>query len=503
MVNKTQITLGFILLTILASGIVYIQLTDQVKIRVDEDQTTFYVPHEDYSWIWTVAGREQNRLFDGTSIMYRDKSGITVNNTYNNNTNEVWIERVTPYQRGPVIKDLYYFDGDIEAEELFPISHTIEVYNGSGYFYRYAADDLTDVESKRKLDGNETHLEFGKNMELDLQSGYRWAWVGWPYGPDSVAAQYDIDSDYEKYEIRLFDPSSWTENLNEGLEGFYKFNETSGTNAEESVFGSNNFTMNSDNWVDGIIGNSYEAKGSDFIDTQLDFFGADGVTASIWVYRTGAMTDDHIFHNSDSGNPDSDGECEFREWIGDTNFRLRCYDDSSLKQNVCNNLTPSEEWTHYVITMNSSSSRIYWNGGLCSEISLSNFNISNADNNFGFLDRHGGGQPLNNALVDELGFWNETLSASEVEDLYNSGDGITYEKAAVDSCDCPGADSNWELNMSDYCNITSNCNLGTGNINWTGTGTTLFNASINTTNMEYPSTDQKLNIGSNGLLKVG
>lgn len=211
MVTKTNILVGFILVTLLiGSGIVYLQLTDQVKIRVDKDQTTFYVPHESYSWMWTVAGREQNRLFDGSSIMNRQTSGITVETTIDNQTNEVWIVRNTPYQRGPVVRDTYYFQGNIEDKELFPVSHKIEIFNASGYYYRYTADDLTDTGAKRKLDG-ETELSFGKNMDLDLQSGYRWAWVGWPYGSDSLSAQYDLDSDYEVFNIRLFDPP---ENIN-------------------------------------------------------------------------------------------------------------------------------------------------------------------------------------------------------------------------------------------------------------------------------------------------
>ena len=74
-----QKTIGILLLVILTSSVAYVTFGDKARLRIDEDQSTFYVPHEDYHWIWTVAGREQNRLFDGTSIMNRDKSGITIN----------------------------------------------------------------------------------------------------------------------------------------------------------------------------------------------------------------------------------------------------------------------------------------------------------------------------------------------------------------------------------------------------------------------------------------
>jgi len=43
-------------------------------------------------------------------------------------------------------------------------------------------------------------------MKVHLHPNYRWAWIGWPYGSDSVSAQYDIKSDYEVFNVRLFDP---------------------------------------------------------------------------------------------------------------------------------------------------------------------------------------------------------------------------------------------------------------------------------------------------------
>ena len=216
-----KIIIGFITLTLLLSGIAYIQLGNQVKIRVDNDITTFYLPHEDYSWLWTVVGREQNRIFDGTSIMNRDAKNIEINTTYNNDTGEIKIVRTTPYQRGPIIKDTYLFNGSLDDVTLFPISHTIEIINGSGYYYRYTAYDLIYSGEKRKLD-NELEVSFGRNMNVELHPNYRWAWIGWPYKLNSLSAQYDIKTDYEVFNIRLFDPP---------VEAFIEFDEPTPVNA--------------------------------------------------------------------------------------------------------------------------------------------------------------------------------------------------------------------------------------------------------------------------------
>lgn len=204
MENKNKIVIGFIIILFTSFG-VYLTLNNNIRIYVTEDNTRFYLPHEDYPWLWSKVGAEENRLFDGTSIMNRDAQNVEINTTYNNDTGEIKIVRTTPYQRGPVIKDTYLFNGSLDDVTLFPISHKIEVYNASGHFYRYTAYDLIYSGEKRKLD-NELEISFGRNMNVELHPDYRWAWIGWPYKLNSLSAQYDINSDYEVFNVRLFDP---------------------------------------------------------------------------------------------------------------------------------------------------------------------------------------------------------------------------------------------------------------------------------------------------------
>ncbi len=126
---------------------------DNDRIRVDNDKSTFYVPHEDYFWIWTVSGREYNKLMDGTSNMNRDVSNIFVEEIFRNETGQFYfrdgefvdnsllypnleleigesqIGRKTPYIRGPVIIDTYYFDGTIDDIETIAVEQ--KTVNGS------------------------------------------------------------------------------------------------------------------------------------------------------------------------------------------------------------------------------------------------------------------------------------------------------------------------------------------------------------------------------------
>lgn len=47
---------------------------------------------------------------------------------------------------------------------------------------------------------------------------------------------------------------------------------------------------------------------------------------------------------------------------------------------------------------------------------------------------------------------------------------IYIETDVTDSCDCPTINTNWAIDFSDNCNITSHCNLGTGNLSFTSAG---------------------------------
>jgi len=54
---------------------------------------------------------------------------------------------------------------------------------------------------------------------------------------------------------------------------------------------------------------------------------------------------------------------------------------------------------------------------------------------------------------------------------------------ANDTCSCPGAGTNWEIDLEDSCNITAACNITTGNITFINNGTVMFNNTITFNNI--------------------
>ena len=65
---------------------------------------------------------------------------------------------------------------------------------------------------------------------------------------------------------------------------------------------------------------------------------------------------------------------------------------------------------------------------------------------------------------------------------------VTYtEGAPADTCTCPGAGNNWEVDMEDNCNLTVACTLTTGNLSWIGApGYFNCSAQLNLTNRNAP-----------------
>jgi len=82
---------------------------------------------------------------------------------------------------------------------------------------------------------------------------------------------------------------------------------------------------------------------------------------------------------------------------------------------------------------------------------------------------------------------------------YNDID-LVLGEVPVDSCTCPGLATNWEIDLSDGCNITANCNISTGNITFINEGYVLFNATLTAYEIDFKdsvSVVEKYNLGSN------
>ena len=68
------------------------------------------------------------------------------------------------------------------------------------------------------------------------------------------------------------------------------------------------------------------------------------------------------------------------------------------------------------------------------------------------------------------------------------------DACVTDTCICVGLNTNWEVDMADYCVITNDCDLGTGELSFTSTGNFTCDAKIETTDMGDIASGMKIYI---------
>lgn len=114
--------------------------------------------------------------------------------------------------------------------------------------------------------------------------------------------------------------------------------------------------------------------------------------------------------------------------------------------------------------------------------------------------------------ADEIRVYNGLLSAASILDTYSNfqhvaGHGNVEAQEAKpsppsDSCTCAGLNTNWEVSLADHCNITTACDLGTGKLNFTGSGYFNCNATITTNDLGEPKAGGTIWVHQSCYLKV-
>jgi len=76
------------------------------------------------------------------------------------------------------------------------------------------------------------------------------------------------------------------------------------------------------------------------------------------------------------------------------------------------------------------------------------------------------------------------------------------DACVTDTCTCAGLNQDWEINMTDYCVIEDDCDLGTGKLTFVDAGNCTVNATVDTSDMGIPASGATLWIRINGIINV-
>lgn len=257
--------------------------------------------------------------------------------------------------------------------------------------------------------------------------------------------------------------ASWTSNLNDGLVVYYNMNSTVNT-FNPTIYnltvgeGTPNFVSN------GKIGYAGNTSGTDnwhvvekIPDTTLDMVDGVNYTLHFWVNTTSGVFEQYPI---DKGEVVANG------------YRVQLRMHSDKKANflspygsVLSNSTITQHQYH-ALGVTIDDQVCLWFDGVKENCVLRNGTSTGNNKNFSIsrIDT--------NALygnIDEVSFYNRSLSDSEMGQLYNSGDGVTYSPSGAS-------------------NLTINLNAPENNTLVIAGSNVLFNASVSSTLNDFVNT---------------
>ena len=263
----------------------------------------------------------------------------------------------------------------------------------------------------------------------------------------------------------------------DGIIAYYNFDEASG-DLIDRVSGTFNGTNTATQGATGILNDAYDFPGaSEFIAITSGDLGYDEFTISMWINPT---WDDPGLNRLYSGSGAGSAYYLRQE---DGTFEFGMTTASGLKE--ANWLDSPQEgvWSHIVGTYNASNITLYVNAtpvanGVTDGV-LTAYFITDLGR------RTSGNDRFYDGLMDEVGFWNRSLTSAEVADLYNNGlalgFGINASGTISVELDRPidnGISKGELLNFSSTA-TPSNTNLTNATLFLWYQNFTLFNSSTN------------------------
>lgn len=267
-----------------------------------------------------------------------------------------------------------------------------------------------------------------------------------------------------------FIPAALTDNL----VACYRLDATSGevVDSHDNYPGTNGGATRG---VTGIINNAFDFENDegDFVNLtdMKELSGVDEFSVSVWVKPEVMVTTDIVVAQSTAAQ-------------GDSSFFIRLFNTGlvdfviwnearSLSQ-INNIKVVAGEWSHIVATYNGTTTKLYVNNSLSASGTLTgnvfnspqNVTLGSMNNRANFYD----------GVMDEVLIWNRSLSASEVSDLYNSGNALTCP-FTTDSCTYSGS-GDFIVDCNDNCTISSDVVGDEGNFSCIGSGTFIMDANI-------------------------
>jgi len=227
--------------------------------------------------------------------------------------------------------------------------------------------------------------------------------------------------------VEITEDAEWTESLNVGLVSYWAHEDASGATLTDNV-SSNDGVIDGADWsASGLNGYAldYVSANTDYtkIDESVSIYNSNTFSIFLWV-------------NSDSNTESSILCARWGDGSGDSNhlatradggyyWALDTGDGLKVVEPVPDLIPSAGEWHSFAMVYNGVNATLYYDGVEQNDAEATTGAFSTTRPIiFGAYDDLTGGWL--NGLIDEVGWWNRTLSLSEIEQLHNSGNGITW-----------------------------------------------------------------------------
>lgn len=302
--------------------------------------------------------------------------------------------------------------------------------------------------------------------------------------------------------IKVTEWAEWLSSYNTGLVSYLRLDDGQGTIANNSVTNGtlHNGTVNASNWnaTQFLYGSSYRLTGTSSSNISAggsaQLIWQTNMSYAFWIYPTLAGCGDGYSTIVMGGV--NNAQSLLTDFVGST-CQLRVFFAGGGGQALSTGYATPNVWNFIVITHTQGGSTILYVNGTNHLTDLGNSWTNGTRLQFGrALD----GAEKFTGLMDEIGIWNRTLSATEVLDMWNNGTGMTYNATGLSdvvsvTLDSPANNTISSSSSQNFsCSITAGGTLTLANITlyiWNSTSslintnTTTITGTSNSSNWTY------------------
>ncbi len=224
--------------------------------------------------------------------------------------------------------------------------------------------------------------------------------------------------------------------ITDGLVAYWPLDDAGGTTAGEVINGLDGSLNGDPTWVAGKVGGALDVDGDgDFVSCGFDplLMPEEEITLQAWVYV-------HVYdyYEAIAANIHDTGSSEGGYWLGTYAGGYFGWGVTTVDQTLDYLWTPAiyleNTWYHLVATYKSGEMRLWVNGSLTDGIDSTsmtgNLDYTEAPDEGFLIGRYQDDDELHesDAIIDEVAVWNRVLTADEVSQLWNDGNGMVVLK---------------------------------------------------------------------------